>query len=235
MKKILIILIYLSLNQFVYGQIKPGYYANKYDYIELSDDSVCFDFTIYSCLVTRISGCGVYHVTGNFLVIETKEYKGEKSIVEKIFNKSDSTKITVLDKTGVPIMGASLLLIDSSGKTFGGTVTNHDGKATIKGQSELNFIQVNYIAYDRVSFKFEPDHNYIIKLVEGNVIEYQTVVFEIVSNDSGRLELALLDQNFNERKETEKSLKRLKKHTRKHDYHVSIFEKKQSETENSNH
>lgn len=214
------------MNQISVGQISSGNYSNEYDYIKFSNDSVCFDLTIYGCLITHIRGCGDYQVKDNYLFIATREYNGEKSTVEKVFNKSDSTDIKVIDKKGEPIIGVMIALIDFSGNMIGGNVTNIEGKAKIKSQPEIDLVQVNYIACDVVDFKFESNFDYTINLAEGYVTEYQTVVFEIISSNTNKLKLKLLDTDFNDKEDKTKSLKRIKRRTKKHNHSINILERK---------
>jgi len=232
MRRIITILTFLLLNLISTAQIDFGIYSYESDYIKISKDSVCFDLTNYGCFITHVRGCGIYNFVDNYLLIETKEYNGLKSTVRELINNTDSINITIVDQKGKPVIGVMVQFIDSSGNFFGGIVTNNDGIAVFEKQSEIDLIRIIYIACDPIDFKFKSEFDYSVNLVEGNVTEYQTVVFEIISANSNRLKLTLLDTDFKAKKDIKKSLRKIKRHNRKHNHSINDL-KKQLPTANN--
>ncbi len=230
MKKTLNIFTFLILSQISIAQIDFGSYSHKTDYFNISNDSVCFDLTNHGCLISHIRGCGIYQISDNYLFIETKDYNGKKSTFKKSLSKNDFTEFSVSNPDYGPLIGVNIICEDSSGNTINGSATNKEGFARIEYQKNIDLIRIIYLACDEVEFKFEPGFDYQVNLVEGNVTEHQTVVYEIISANTTRLKLALLDTDFKTTKDTLKTLRKVKRHNRKHNHSINILEKKQLPT-----
>lgn len=100
-------------------------------------------------------------------VFLTKQSKVAKAVVD---NKQKITGV-VYDENKDPVIGASVL-IDGTGK---GTATDIDGKFVLEVEKG-NKIIINYLGYQKTSFKVDDNSNYTIKLVQDQKLLDEVVV-----------------------------------------------------------
>ena len=97
MKKYFILLALISLSSSLLSQQLEGNYKEKSDSLSFSRGKVSFSLSGFGALVTRIIGEGSYELVGDYLLIDTHEYPGEKSAVQILDGVSrDSVTVKVL-------------------------------------------------------------------------------------------------------------------------------------------
>jgi hypothetical protein len=116
MKKYFILLALISLSSSLLSQQLEGNYKEKSDSLSFSRGKVSFSLSGFGALVTRIIGEGSYELVGDYLLIDTHEYPGEKSAVQILDGVSrDSVTVKVLGPNNYPLQGALLEYMSESG------------------------------------------------------------------------------------------------------------------------
>ena len=100
-----------------------------------------------------------YHVDKDEQIVLSSKSQAVKSTQEA---KNKRIAGVVLDETGEPIIGASVLIKD----TKEGTITDYDGKFVLDKVPENGMIVVSYIGYASQDVKVGAPDNYKIKLKE---------------------------------------------------------------------
>ncbi|MGB4568172.1 MAG: hypothetical protein WBH96_04200 [Dysgonamonadaceae bacterium] len=229
MKRIFYILLFLPLSITTYSQQYEGVFKEGGDVLKFENEKVYFNMNEMGNMITNKVGEGSYEILGDYLLVKTGEYSGEKSSVQPLpGSKEDSVGIKVTDNRNFSLPGILVELLNSSGKTLHGGVTDSDGKFFFKKNSKGHTIKVSDMGYDNISFAYDPTNDFLVKLVKNDVIENQTVVFKLKKVDDETLSVLLLSTDFNPGKNQLKALEKLDKKARKSNY-IDKYMKKEYE------
>lgn len=216
MQKLLLLTAILLSGTILYAQQLDGTYKNETDSIAFSNGKVTFCVSGFGGLSSAQAGEGTYELADNFLIIHTEEYSGNKTS----FDESEGTaKDTCIVQTvGPQNYAAQGVLVESrnkSGKLIDGKVTGNDGKIFLTPCDKIATISASSLGYNSISFDYTPGKNYRIKMAENDIIENKTVVFNVNHVDDETLSVLMLSDDFNNDKDREKELGKLKKKAKK--------------------
>lgn len=216
MKKYFILLALISLPSSLLSQQLEGNYKEKSDSLSFSRGKVSFSLSGFGALVTRIIGEGSYELVGDYLLIDTHEYPGEKSAVQILDGVSrDSVTVKVLGPNNYPLQGALLEYMSESGKVIRSDISNELGESQLPRDRKIRKIRVSNLGYDEIRFDVTEGNDFRVTLAKDNVIENQTVVLKISREDEETLSILLLTDNFDPGKEKMKALEKLYEKARK--------------------
>lgn len=219
MKKIYDILFFLVLTLPTYAQQYEGVFKEGNDVLKFENGKVYFEMDEMGNMITNKVGEGSYEIVGDYLLVMTAEYSGEKSTVQPLpGSKEDSVGIKVTDNHNFSLSGILVELVNSSGKTLQGGVTNGEGKILFKKNPKAQGIKVSDMGYDNISFPYDPTSDFRVKLVKNNIIENRTVAFRLKKVDDETLFVLLLSSDFQPGKNQLKALEKLDKKARKSNY-----------------
>jgi len=219
MKRMYDILFFLALTLPTYAQHYEGVFKEGNDILKFENGEVYFDMDEMGNMITNKVGKGSYEIMGDYLLVTTGEYSGEKSTVQPLpGSKKDSLGIKVTDNRNFSLSGILVELVNSSGKTLQGGVTNNEGKILFKKNLKVQKIKVSDMVYDDISFPYDPTSDFLVKLVKNNIIENRTVAFRLKKVDDETLSVLLLSSNFEPGKNQLKALEKLDKKARKSNY-----------------
>ncbi len=197
MRLIVVIIITLTFSIDVFSQNLNGKFCDESDFIEFKHDSVNFKVCNNGGLVVDLCGNGLYKITDGFLLIETLDFKGADSHIEKIKSKDKLIDFTVLDMENNAIFGVNISLTDSKGKFLSGISTDKKGYAFIERNKSADKINISLVGYGNCTIEYSDFFDYKVKLVNYVIVENRTVVFKINSMNSSFLDLTLLTTDFN--------------------------------------
>ena len=219
MKKIFYILFFLILSITAYSQQYEGVFKEGNDVLKFENGKVYFNMDEMGNMITNKVGEGSYEILGDYLLVKTGEYPGEKSTVQPLpGSKEDSVGIKVTDNRNFSLPGILVELLNSSAKTLYGGATDSEGKFYFKKNPKAHTIRVSDMGYDNISFPYDPTNDFLVKLVKNDIIENQTVVFRLKKVDDETLSVLLLSSDFNPGKNQQKELEKLDKKARKSNY-----------------
>jgi hypothetical protein len=217
-----ILTFFLSATQ---AQNPQGTFLDNSDFIKLENGFAKFSVYSNGGIIVKKVGEGQYKFIDNYLVIYTKEFSGEKSIVKPTNGQSDKVVFQITDIKGKEIPYANILLLDKKGKEVGGIISNDQGLSFYNRNLNIFKVRVSLIGYDDLTFAFDPGNDYSIKLADYDVIENSTVVFKVIKMDNEVLELILLSMDFKPNKSLTRDLKRLDKRIMKFHESIRIYKK----------
>lgn len=208
-------ILFFMLFTAAFGQELDGNYKNESDSLYFSNGKIIFSISGFGALSTRMVGEGTYEQVGDYLLIKTGSYSGEKSIqktLDKIASDTLSLQITTLEN--YPVNGAMAELLTSSEKVLKRAIAGDDGKIHFQEHSKLMKkvakVKVSHLGYDNILFDCNNEQDYLIKLAKNDVIENKTIVFNISEPDEETLSIILLSDDFNPQKDQMKALHKLK-------------------------
>lgn len=112
----------------------------------------------------------------NMIILEPDEQKGSASIEYKVSGM-------ILDRdTQEPLIGATVLITDGSGKGDRGCITDLDGKFSLK-LNRKESITISYVGYETISKQITKDENNIVIELKPS-IEFDEVVITGISRRS---------------------------------------------------
>lgn len=216
MKKYFAILIFLSVSFALMSQGFEGSYKDKTDSLTFSNGKAIFSLSGFGALFTRMVGEGEYEYFDNYLLVNTSNYSGQKSVFEPIDgSKKDSIVVKVVGLENYPIQGALTEFLSESDKVIRGVVTNDQGKSEQLNDPKIKKVKVSNLGYNDIVFDVVRGKDFLVKLAKNNVIENQTVAFKAQKEDEETLSIILLSDDFNPGKNKIKSLEKLDKKAQK--------------------
>lgn len=219
MKKMFYVLFFLILSIATYSQQYEGIFREGNDVLKFEDGKVYFNMDEMGNMITNKVGEGSYEILGDYLLVETGEYLGEKTTVQQLpGSKKDSIVIKVMDNQNFSLSGILVELLNSSGKTLGVGVTNNDGKVLFKKNPKTSEIKVSDMVYDDITFSYDAANDFLVKLVKNDIIENRIVAFRLRKVDDETLSVLLLSSNFDPGKNPQRELEKLDKKALKSNY-----------------
>lgn len=198
------------------AQSISGMFKNGTDSLVFNGDRVTFSVSGFSGLSTTQVGSGTYEQVENFLIIQTDDYPGEKSRYERLdAAKNDTCMIRVAGSNGYSIQGILAEPNTSSRRNPAGRVTGSDGRIFLTDTDKIETIRVSGMGYHNVIIDYEPNSDYLVTLINNEVIENRTVVFQFEKVDDETLSLLLLTDDFDVSKKRDRELKNLEKRARR--------------------
>jgi hypothetical protein len=213
----------ILISESLFAQNLVGRFAEDNDQISFENGKANFKIGGNGGIIVFYCGEGKYEIKNDYLLIHTSEFNGEKSIIKPIDTMSDQLELTINDKQGNAIQGASIVLLDSKGKFIVGAMSNDKGISLLHRSSQIKQIRVSFIGMDDLKFDYNQNCNYIIKLAPIDIIERQTVVFKITKYDNKSLSLILLTFDFNPKKNITRELRKLERKTKKYQFRERTF------------
>lgn len=218
MKKIHFLLCVLFFAIPIFSQTLDGTYKEDNDILKFNGNHIYFDMEEVGQLTNNI-GEGNFVQVGDFCVVSTNEYKGEKTIAEAIpATKKDTIVITVTDHNNNPLQGVLVESLASSDKIIVGGVTKSDGRLLFLPNKKMKKFRVFEMGYNGLTFDYQPGKDYMVKMSDRNFIENKTVVFRIKPIDEGTIGAMLLSTDFKPGKDQQKSLDALYQKALKKNY-----------------
>ena len=216
MKKHFAVLIFLFVSFALLSQDFDGSYKDNTDSLTFSNGKVTFNVSGFGALFTRMAGEGEYEYFDDYLLINTSDYSGEKSVFEPIDgSKKDTIVVKVVGLDNYPIQGVLTEFLSESGKVFRGNVTNDQGKSQQPNDQKIRKVKVSNLGYDDIVFDVMQGKDFLVKLAKNNVIENQTVAFKVKNDGDETISIILLTDDFDPGKDKMKSLEKLDKKVQK--------------------
>ena len=218
MKKIYFLFCTLFFAIPIFSQTLDGTYKEDNDILKFNGNHIYFDMEEVGQLANNI-GEGNFVQVGDFYVVSTNEYKGEKTMVEAIpATKKDTIVITVTDHSNNPLQGILVESLASSDKIIVGGVTKTDGRLLFLPNKKMKKFRVFEMGYNGLTFDYEQGKDYVVKMSDRNFIENKTVVFRIRPIDEGTIGAMLLSTDFKQGKDQQKALDALYQKALKKNY-----------------
>ncbi|WP_298649327.1 hypothetical protein [uncultured Proteiniphilum sp.] len=216
MKRILLLAGILLSGIPLIAQQLEGTYKNGADSIAFSNEKVTFRISGFGGLSSAQVGEGTYELNGNYLLIHTSDYPGEKSSFQLLDgSRKDTCVIKTVSLQNYAVQGILVESRNKSGKLISSKVTGNDGRIFFTPCDKITSISTSPMGYNSISFDHIPGKDYLIKLAENDIIENSTVVFAIRSIDDETISLLMLTEDFNTGKDRDKDLQKLEKKARK--------------------
>lgn len=197
--------------------IQPdGTYKNGLDSLAFIDGKAIFRITGFAGLSTAQVGEGSFEQIDHFLLIETTDYSGPKSVYQTLdSSRKDSCLVKVIGMHNQPLRNILAEASTNSGKILEGKVTGNDGQVYFRNNDKVEKIVVTALGYDDITVGYTPGKDYLVTLAENEIIENSTVVFSIRTVDDETISLLLLTDDFKEGKDRLADLQKLEKKIRK--------------------
>ena len=216
MNRLISLIFIISLSLSSYSQHFEGIYKNKSDSLSFSNNTVTFCLSDFSALSTQIVGEGTYEFTDNYLIINTDEYSGNKTKLEKSKAANEGQSIfKVLSTEGYTMQGILIEFLSSSNKVISQAITDNEGQAKFPDNDKIVKVKISSMGYNGIEFDSDTDYDYSVVMVKNNIIQNQTVVLELVNEDENSLSVRLLSDNFKDGKNRSKDLEKLYKKAEK--------------------
>jgi len=216
MKRYFAVLFFLSGSFILLSQDFEGNYKDRTDSLFFSSGKVIFNISGFGALFTQMVGEGEYEYFNDYLLVNTSDYSGEKSVSEPINgSKKDSVVVKVVDPDNYSVQGALTEFLSESNKVIRGIITDDQGKSQHPNDQKIKKVKVTNLGYDDIVFDVVQGKDFLVKLAKNNVIENQTVAFKVKSEDEETLSILLLSDNFDPGKDKMKSLEKLDKKAQK--------------------
>lgn len=208
------------------AQPMSGTYINGSDSLVFNGDQVNFRVSGFGGLSTTQVGTGTYERVGGFLLVHTLDYPGKKASFQELDgSRSDTCVIKVVGMNNFPIQGILVEPDNVSRKEPGGQVTGNDGKINLTNTVKIKEITVSGMGYNTVVINYNHGHDYLVRLVDNEVIENKTVVFQFDEVDEETVSLLLLTDEFDASKKRDSELKKLERRARKNNRIEKRFKK----------
>jgi hypothetical protein len=226
MKTFLSFLIFAFLYNTSYAQDLEGNYKYYTEYIIFNNSHA--DFLIYSngCVPMECKGIGKFEVLNDFLLIHTEEYKKKSNSTCEMSEKGrECQKIIVQDAKGQALPFVKIECFDRNNKVLCEYNTDFDGNFVIKNSDSISKLRLSAVGFNSLTFDYNANKNYKIKLAEGHLLENQTLVFKIINIEKNKLVLKLLSTDYKKSTSNYRTLKRLFKKKNKCNLEEKIFVK----------
>ena len=131
---------------------------------------------VADCLRTIFEGSGITYVFEDDYIVLTK--RGEKAMTPIVQQSGKTITGTIVDETGLPIVGANIV----EKGTTNGTVTDMDGNFSLKVSSENAVVVISYIGYldQQLSVSSQKNWNLVLKEDSQNLDEVVVVGYGTV-------------------------------------------------------
>ncbi len=230
MKRTTLLLLLIIITLQASAQSLEGNYRHQNDSIAFTGNEVTFSISGFGALTNLMVGEGTFEQVDNFLLIHATDYSGDKTITHTFDgNVQDTLRVQVTTLENYPAPYALVDFVNAKGKLVERMICDENGRANLyknpKQIDKIARIKVTNLGFDTAVVDFDSNNDYLIKLVKTNVIENQTMAFEIRESDVASMSVVLLDEDFNEGKDRMKSLARLSKRAQKRNILDKIFRK----------
>lgn len=216
MKKYFLLMCNLLLTVTLSAIQPDGTYKNGSDSLAFIDGKAIFHITGFAGLSTAQVGEGSFEQIDHFLLIETTDYSGPKSVYQTLDgSQKDSCLVKVIGTHNQPLRNILAEACTNSGKILEGKVTGNDGQVYFRNNDKVEKIVVTALGYDDITFGYTPGKDYLVTLAENEIIENSTVVFSIRTVDDETISLLLLTDDFKGGKDRLADLQKLEKKIRK--------------------
>ncbi len=210
----------------VVAQSLSGTYINGSDSLVFKGDRIKFRVSEFGGLSTTKVGVGTYERKGDFLLVHTSDYTGAKATFQELDgSRSDTCVIKVVKYNNYPIQGILVEPNKTSRKKQIGQSTGSDGKAYLADTEKIKVITVSGMGYNTVTINYNHGHDYLVKLVDNEVIENKTVVFQFYEVDEETISILLLTDELDPGKKRDVELNKLEKKARKNNRIDKRFKK----------
>ena len=227
MKRIILSTLILLQGILLNAQSLDGTYENGSDSLVFNNDHIIFSVSEFGGLSTTQVGEGTYEIIDDFLLINTKEYSGDKSAYEEMDgSKTDTCVVRVVGLNNYAIQGVLVESKNSSNKTINAGVTGNDGRLLFLDDDKCVKFSTSAMGYNSIEFDYNSGKDYLIRLAENDVIENSTVVFRFEEIDDETVSILLLTDNFDTNKNRDRELKKLEKRARKNNRIDKRYKKK---------
>lgn len=231
MKIFKVILILIFAKQITFGQDLNGTYKSDGLHINFTNDYAEFALASDGCVIYIYKGCGKYELIEDFLIIHTEQYCKEKSSFNKINTNSDTAIIQILDdENDFDIANyANVTFIDKSENILYTLPPDNNGIIYVKDICDIESFYVLAPGYQQIKIDFKPKVNYIITMVNGDIYENKTLIYQIDILDNSSFNLYRLGEIKNTKKNILRQLKRAKRrremHKKRYPYRIDKFVK----------
>lgn len=216
MKKYFLLMCNLLLTVTLSAIQPDGTYKNGSDSLAFIDGKAIFHITGFAGLSTAQVGEGSFEQIDHFLLIETTDYSGPKSVYQTLDgSQKDSCLVKVIGTHNQPLRNILAEACTNSDKILEGKVTGNDGQVYLRNNDKVEKIVVTALGYDDITFGYTPGKDYLVTLAENEIIENSTVVFSIRTVDDETISLLLLTDDFKGGKDRLADLQKLEKKIRK--------------------
>lgn len=211
-----VLLFLLSPFMVSFAQSFEGSYKYNNDSIMFSNDKVIFNLSDFGALSSQIVGEGTYQYTDRYLIIDTKEYSGNKSSLKKQpSSTTDTINIVINGIDGYAFSGVLVEFLSKSNKVLDRKVTNDYGKVEYINNDKIKGIRVSHMGYNNLETDIDNNTDISVILAKNNVIQNQTVVIELIEDDEQSIQVRLLSDKFIPGKNIDKDLEKLLKKANK--------------------
>lgn len=213
--KVFLLLLVSFIPLVLFSQTLQGVYRENNDFISFRNDSVSFKIDGEGGLIGTFKGEGNYEILDQFLLFHTTDFHGEKTVVTASVTKNDAFEFLILDKQGKPIPNVNISFLDAAGNALAGTFTNENGLADYTRTSLVKKIHIGLVGYDNIEIECGQNNHFKLELATDEIIEHQTIAFQIINNEIGILSLQLLTIDFKSLKNHIKDLHKLERKANK--------------------
>lgn len=209
MKKIYLIYLMLSTTLTIFAQNMEGSYRNGNDLLKFEGNRLLFDMEEVGALSNQ-TGNGTYRQINNYIIVDTDEYNGEKTAVERLpQSKKDTISVTVADYHNNPLSGVLVESLTESGKLIMSATTRNDGRLLFLPNGKMKKFCIFEMGFDDIEFDIQPNEDYHVKMSDQKSVENKTVVFRLREIDEETIGVMLLSTDFKQGKDLQKSLDKL--------------------------
>ena len=203
-----------------------GTYVEGSDTITFNDNRVSFKINGNDGLGIIFTGEGTYEMLDDYMLIHTEEYKGAKTRIDmNPFEKKDTIQLQLFDENGFSIKGVRAEFLDKKDKSIGLSVSNENGIILYRSNPKITAIKVADLLFDKTTFDYKAETDYIVHLVKNRVLEDKTVVFKLIAKTDEKLTMKLLSTDYNKKNPSVSNLNRLDKKTTETIDRARSFEK----------
>jgi hypothetical protein len=209
MKKIYLICLILLTSLTIFAQNIEGSYRDGNDLLKFEGTRILFNMEEVGGLSNHI-GNGTYRQINNYIIVDTDEYNGEKTIVERLpQSRKDTISVTIADYHNNPLSGVLVESLSESGKLIMSATTRNDGRLLFLPNAKMKKFRIFEMGFDDIEFDIQPNEDYHVKMSDQKSVENKTVVFRLREIDEETIGVMLLSTDFKQGKDLQKSLDKL--------------------------
>ena len=216
MKNIILLTAILFNVLLIEAQTWNGTYRSGTDSLLFSNEHLTFRISGFGGLSSAQVGEGTYETVDNYMIVHTDEYSGMKSNYKELPNsKNDTCVVKIVAANNYAVSGILVESKNKSNKTITAGVTDNAGVVYLTDNEKCTKISASAMGYNSLEFEYKAGSDYLVSLVEDDVIEEKIVVFRFNEIDEETISILLLTDNFNNGKKRENELLKLEKRARK--------------------
>ena len=228
--KILIILATILFSLSLNAQEISGTYFEGPDSLVFNDNHITFNVRGNDGLGVVFTGEGTYKLTGDFIVVNTENYSGNKTRIETApAVKKDTIQLQLFNEDGFSIQGVRAEFLDRKNKTIDLKISNDHGIILYKSDPKTTAIKVSDLLFDKTTIDYNADTDYTVHLVKNRVLEDKTVIIKLENITDNQLTVKLLSTEFNKNNPSASQLKKLEKKNEATIDRSRLFEKPEPE------